>query len=673
MQRKLAFLLTIFLISGGIYFVKGNNNDLLTIDNGNYCILQLENALYMYNEGYPILPYYVKTFTYPAGTKINEINVEAKKIEEIKLEKKIQPAPPAMPLNMEYKYEIKEGEIYSKDEFYPNEWYDYSIGMGIKDGKHVVFLNIYLYPVRYNAIRNEVLYARDFDISIDYKLPSQPLFNKDEYDLLIICPSKFEDELQELKLHKESYGIKTTIMTTDDIYRRYNGRDEQEKIKYAIKDAIEKYGIKYVLLVGDANLIPPRYSYIPSGDYETSFPSDLYYADIYFADGSFSSWDTNNNDRFGEYKYHGYTDEVDLYPDVALGRLACSNEAELKNVINKIINYELTAYNSEWFKRILTCGGDTFTPDDGDTSGVYEGEYLNQIVLNIMHDFKGMKLWASLGNLSATNIKAKINEGMGFIDFSGHGNEASWATHPPLNGKQWIGFTMFDILGLSNGNMLPVIFIDACSCGRFDEGDCFAWKFIEKTNGGGIASLAASGIGYGIPGNPAASVLGWMEVKFFYYYKQGKEVIGDTWTACLNGYINTFRFNMGSADYKTVEELILFGDPTLRIGGYSGGELPVIYIENPAEGYFYVNDEPWMKTLFGRTIAVGKVTIRAVTQNVDRVEFYINGELKSVDEEAPYEWEWNEFAFGRYTIKVIGYGEYGNAEDEISLFAINLG
>ncbi|HDN96151.1 MAG TPA: hypothetical protein ENG71_03710, partial [Thermoplasmatales archaeon] len=99
MQRKLAFLLTIFLISGGIYFVKGNNNDLLTIDNGNYCILQLENALYMYSEGYPILPYYVKTYTYPAGTKINEINVEAKKIEEIKLEKKIQPAPPAIPLN----------------------------------------------------------------------------------------------------------------------------------------------------------------------------------------------------------------------------------------------------------------------------------------------------------------------------------------------------------------------------------------------------------------------------------------------------------------------------------------------------------------------------------------------------------------------------------------------
>ncbi|RLF52159.1 MAG: hypothetical protein DRN11_01575, partial [Thermoplasmata archaeon] len=48
-------------------------NEIKEISNGNYCILQLENALYMYNEGYPILPYYVKTYTYPAGTKINEI------------------------------------------------------------------------------------------------------------------------------------------------------------------------------------------------------------------------------------------------------------------------------------------------------------------------------------------------------------------------------------------------------------------------------------------------------------------------------------------------------------------------------------------------------------------------------------------------------------------------
>ena len=636
-----------------------------------YAYINMPDCLYLHKEGYPILPYYVKTYEFPAGTKINGIEVKAKEIEEIKLNKKIKPAPPAIPMDMKCnKYEIKEGEIYSKDEFYPNEWFSYKIGCGIKDGKRVVFLSIHLYPVRYNAIKNEILYAKDFDLKIDYILPSKPLFTKDEYDLLIICPNKFVDELEPLKEHKESYGIKTIIETTEMIYSKYKGRDEAEKIKYAIKDAIEKYGIKYVMLVGDYKLIPPRYSFIydEKAPYETSFPSDLYYADIYNSDGTFSSWDTNNNDRFGEYKYQGNTDEVDLYPDVALGRIACGSESEVGTVVSKIINYERSTYGSDWFGKILVCGGDTFPEDN---SGVYEGEYLNQLVLNVMSGFDGIKLWASLGNLSVSSIKSQINQGVGFVDFSGHGNEVLWATHPPLSSRWIAQMSTRDVMQLSNGNKLPIVMIDACSCGRFDHGDCFAWKFVEKAGGGGIASLASSGIGYGIPGNPAAGVLGWMEVKFFVYYKQGKEVIGDTWTSCINGYINTFRFNMDAADYKTVEEFILFGDPTLKIGGY-GEEKPVVYIETPADGYLYMFGKPLMKTLFGKTIVIGKITIKVNAYNVEKVGFYVDNELKHIDDESPYEWLWNEFAIGSKTIKVIGYGESQQAEDEINIFIINL-
>jgi len=262
-MRKFMAILIAFLF---LPFIKAEkDNDLQVVDNGKYCIISMENALYMHQEGYPMLPYYVKTYTYPAGTKINGINAEAKKIEKVKLSKKIQPAPPAIPLNMESKYEIKEGEIYGRDEFYPDKWYDYSIGMGIKDGKHVVFLNIYLYPIKYNALRNEVLYAKDFSISIDYELPPKPLFNKDEYDLVIIGPSNWVEQLQPLKEHKESYGIKTIIVSLDDIYGgKYfatQGRDDAEKIKYFIKDAIENWGIEYVMLVGDADVMPVRYAY----------------------------------------------------------------------------------------------------------------------------------------------------------------------------------------------------------------------------------------------------------------------------------------------------------------------------------------------------------------------------------------------------------------------------
>ncbi len=665
MKQSFIIFLAVALVSSGIIIGgKTEDNNLNIEEIGNYCIIKIDNASYMYREGYPIIPYYVKTYEFPAGTKIKGINVETKDVRKIHLNKKIAPSPPILPLGKEAN--AKEGDIYRKDTFYPEKWYDYNIGMGLVGGERKVIVSIHLYPIRYNAFRNEVLFTH-FNINIDYELPTHPLFTADEYDLLIICPDEWKDEVEVLKQHKESYGIRTLIKTTGEIYTYHKGKDNAEKIKYAIKSAIEDYGIKYVLLVGDADKIPARLSYIPSGNYEVSFPSDLYYADIYFQDGSFCSWDSNDNGFFGEFKYNGRTDEVDLYPDVAIGRLACSNDKEVSNVINKIITYETTTYGSTWFRNILVCGGDTFIPKDGDDSGIYEGEYMNQRILSVMSDFNGIKLWASLGNLSASNIKKVINNGVGFIDFSGHGNVVSWATHPPLS-DTWIGFTLWDTAQLSNGNKLPVVVIDACSCGRFDESTCFAWGFVQKSNGGGIASLGASGIAYGIPGYPAAGVLGWMELQFFVYYRQD-DIIGNIWLKSLNGYINTFG-KKHLEDVKTVEEWALFGDPTLKIGGYSS-EHAVVYIDNPVEGYLYFANKPIMPTLFGRTIILGKINVEVTAYNVDKVEFYVDDELKHIDEDEPFEWLWDETVFGKHTIKVKGYGE-GEAEDEISFFIFNI-
>ena len=82
---------------------------------------------------------------------------------------------------------------------------------------------------------------------------------------------------------------------------------------------------------------------------EWIFPSDFYYADIYDNNGNFSSWDSNNNSVFAEYHWYGNTDEIDLKPDVYIGRLACTNEEQLNTCINKIIEYESSSSWSDWF------------------------------------------------------------------------------------------------------------------------------------------------------------------------------------------------------------------------------------------------------------------------------------------------------------------------------------
>ncbi|RLF45661.1 MAG: hypothetical protein DRN29_06320, partial [Thermoplasmata archaeon] len=74
MRYKIAIVISVILVlSGfGIKFSSADN-EIDVVEYGEYCLLDIDNASYLYNPGYPILPYYTKTYTFPAGTKINEI------------------------------------------------------------------------------------------------------------------------------------------------------------------------------------------------------------------------------------------------------------------------------------------------------------------------------------------------------------------------------------------------------------------------------------------------------------------------------------------------------------------------------------------------------------------------------------------------------------------------
>ena len=51
------------------------------------------------------------------------------------------------------------------------------------------------------------------------------------------------------------------VKTLDEIQRDFEGRDEPEQIKRAIHEYVRHEGIEYVMLVGNAELMPIRYQY----------------------------------------------------------------------------------------------------------------------------------------------------------------------------------------------------------------------------------------------------------------------------------------------------------------------------------------------------------------------------------------------------------------------------
>ncbi|HEC77487.1 MAG TPA: hypothetical protein ENI33_09600 [Thermoplasmatales archaeon] len=93
-----------------------------------------------------------------------------------------------------------------------------------------------------------------------------------------------------------------------------------------------------------------------------------------------------------------------------------------------------------------------------------------------------------------------------------------------------------------------------------------------------------------------------------------------------------------------------------------------VAITKPKEGMLYFMDREIMPVASNKAIVIGRITIEAET-NGNKVEFYVNDELKYEDYEKPYEWLWNETVWGKYKIKVRAYAE-DQTEYEITVFKI---
>jgi hypothetical protein len=586
---------------------------------GKYVSVRLDEAnTWIREPGKPLLPAYVKTFTFPLGTKIVGVECKPIKVEKIVLSSKIVPAPQPVPMvtvkTTKQKTTINK-DIYQSTDLYPESWYSFHIGCGLEGKRRVVYLSLLLTPDRYSPVNNLLYHASEVSIKITRIEPKNPIAFPDEYDLLIIAPSAFSNELQRLVTHKENHGIRTKLVTIEDIYSSMTGRDGAEKVKYFIKQAIEDWGITYVLLVGgkksllfgdwgmagpgDENdklwYIPVRYSNLDD-NVESGYVSDLYYADIYkYEDGTpvFDDWDSNENGVFAEWKSFR-KDTLDLYPDVYVGRLPCRNNYEVKIMVDKIITYESTKADPSWFNKIILVAGDTF-PQDYETTRYYEGELETWYGYQYIADqFEAVKLYTSEGTFTDySDVINAVNDGSGFLWFEGHGSPTAWATHAPGNEEEWVnGMIVYRMPLLSNGDKLPVCIVGGCHNSEFNIStfdwiknkwtysptpECWSWWLTRKIGGGSIATIGNTGLGYGLIGDYDEDGIpdcvqglgGWIGGRFFHSYGvEGKDILGETWGQTITDYINTFPCNKDQIDRKTIEEWVLIGDPSLKIGGY---------------------------------------------------------------------------------------------------------
>jgi hypothetical protein len=498
---------------------------------------------------------YTTTLELPFGSAIKNVTVHFNNINTMSLEKKIFPAPSACidGTSLQQSETILDAEVYGTKEFYPQHWFSYSTGGGLnKNSEHVTFLTLRVFPLRYSPGTDTIQFIDACQIRISYRAPeNSPFPTTSTNDLLIISPLVFVPSLQKLADHKNTLGIRTKIISLADIYQNYPGNDRPEQIKFLIKDAVEQWGTSYVLLVGglkshfigkprdDLNVgvrdwyLPVRYTNLWDSDvvYDPGFISDLYYADIYDGQGSFCTWDSDGDGVYGRWistvPFLGsdfLTDQIDFYPDIYLGRLPCRNIVEVKTIVKKIITYEKSSADPSWFKKIVVVGGD---PYDDEGTDYLEGELIGHKVVSYMPGFSQQKLFASNREINpdftpmTQNIVREINEGCGFLLLDGHGSPSWWNTYWPGEFNALIekgGITVYQFSQLKNNDRLPICIIGGCHNNMFNISvllslldlknkhfmwsygvptpDCFGWSLTVKANGGAIATIGNTALGY---------------------------------------------------------------------------------------------------------------------------------------------------------------------------------
>ncbi len=380
----------------------------LTLDGNSDCLMEA---------GKPVLPKLIETIELPFGAQNIEVQVIVQDVNHQYLTSLVRPAVALQPLPLFTQggasagIDVKnDAAVYGQKEYYPGEWYSYKVGCGLNEKRHhITYVTVDIYPVQYAPAEDKLVVAESSTIRITYSPPEDtPFTATDQYDMVIIAPDTFSSQLDPLIQHKNDYGVETFLKTTEDIYSEYSGVDEAEQIKYFIKDAIESYDIKYVLLVGglknqfwakprdNANIgasgwyLPVRYTNLYDNPafpldediiHDPGIISDLYYADIYREGGEFADWDPNGDGIMAAWNKPGVENDtgLDMYPDVAVGRLACRNTREVETVVNKIISYEKDG-TGDWFNRMTVISGDGFLDQvdlniKWDTSNLPDGKY----------------------------------------------------------------------------------------------------------------------------------------------------------------------------------------------------------------------------------------------------------------------------------------------------------
>ncbi len=315
------------------------------------------------------------------------------------------------------------------------------------------------------------------------KIENQNYHGLDDVELAIVYHKKFVEQAERLAEHRRQFsGLNVATVDVEKLYNEFSsGRKDASAIRDFARMLYDRNpdGFKAVLLFGDASF-DSRDIYNLGGDFVPTLETPLstnpifsYPTDDYF---------TLLSDGEGQNLSTGAL-------DIAVGRIPVKDEAEAKDVVDKIIHYDVAPDNlRDWRNRVAFVGDDedsnTHTRDANEIADKIGAKNPNLNLDKVYLDaFPQVSTSGGVRVPLATEaINNNVFKGVLAMIYLGHGGTKGWTQERVLK--------IEDILSWRNLDKMPIIITATCSFAGYDNpASVTAGELCLLNNKGGAIAL----------------------------------------------------------------------------------------------------------------------------------------------------------------------------------------
>lgn len=270
---------------------------------------------------------------------------------------------------------------------------------------------------------------------------------------VIITPQNFIPALQPFVDWKTKEGYNVTVTTIESIGNVHNNIKNYMQGLWNSATP-QNPAPSYLLIVGDVAQVVSGTSTTPG-----THPTDLHYVRL---------------------------QGTDYMPEMYFGRFSATTPAEVTNQVNKTLMHEMYAMPDDSYlaHTVLIAGVDSYWAT---THGNGAINYATQRYFNAAHGITSHTYLYPASGSSATQIRADVSNGAGYVNYTAHGDVTNWSDP---------SFTISHINALQNQNKYSFVVGNCCLTSKFDAAVCFAEAWLRAENKGGIIYIGGTNSTY---------------------------------------------------------------------------------------------------------------------------------------------------------------------------------